>query len=229
MRLAGPLEPALVLHRPNRFALWADQEGQRLYAHVPNSGRMAELLYPGAPVLLRPQPYSPDRKTTHQVALARCGDLWVSIDSRLAPRLCAEFLAAHPRLLGTMREVRCEVTRGASRLDLQVETSRGSWLIETKSVTLSRAGRGFFPDAPTLRGVKHLRELAGVAREGGRAAVVFVAQRPDVDAISPNTATDPDFAVALREARDAGVRLLALVCEVTPEAITAVRHVPVRV
>ena len=229
MRLPGPLLPATMLERVNRFALWAECEGARRYVHVPNSGRLGELLYPGATLLLRPRPPSADRKTTHQVALARFDELWVSVDSRLAPRLCAEFLTAHPRLLGTVRAVRYEVTHGASRLDLQVATSRGEWLIETKSVTLAHAGRGYFPDAPTVRGVKHLRELAALARTGGLAAAVFVVQRPDVTAVSPNAATDPEFAAALGEAREAGVKLIALTCTVTPEAIAAVRAVPVRV
>lgn len=228
MRLPGPLVPAQMISRPNRFALWANADGQQHYVHVPNSGRMRELLYPGAPIRLRAMP-GDSRRTSHQVVLAQEGRTWVSIDSRLAPALLLEYLGRHPEALGTVSETRAEVAHGASRFDLEVRTDRGLWMIETKSVTLCRAGRGLFPDAPTERGTKHLRELAAIARTGGNAAVVFVVQRGDARSVAPNEATDPRFAAALREGIAAGVQALALVCGVTTTAIIPRAIVPVEI
>lgn len=227
MRLPAPLLPATMLSRPNRFALWADLAGKRVYAHVPTSGRMGELLYPGAPVLLRERPQAAG-VTTHEVVLAREGRHWVSIRAGLAPGLLAEYLRAHPELLGPAEQIRFEVTCGHSRFDLLVTTPDGEWLIETKSVTLCRHGVGLFPDAPTLRGARHLRELAAHAAGGGRAAAVFVAPRADAQAVAPNVVTDPDFGEALTEAAEAGVRLLALNCRVSQKAIVPHELIPVR-
>jgi sugar fermentation stimulation protein A len=228
MRLPTPLVSATMIERPNRFALWAEAAGQPVYAHVPNSGRLRELLHPGAQLRLQPTP-GDGRKTSHRVVLARYGRLWVSVDSHLAPRLLSEYLLQDPEALGPVREVRTEVRHGASRFDLLVRTDRGVWMVETKSVTLARDGLGLFPDAPTVRGARHLRELAAIARTGALAAVAFVAQRHDITAVAPNVAADPDFAAALADAAAARVRLLAVTCRVTTRAITPVRLVPVLV
>jgi len=226
MRLPGPLIPAEMINRPNRFALWASINGQPHYVHVPNSGRMRELLYPGASIRVRETP-GEGRRTTHQVVLARQGRTWVSIDSRLVPALFTEYLRTHLEVLGEVSQVRSEVTHGASRFDLEAHTDRGVWTIETKSVTLCRDGQGLFPDAPTERGAKHLRELAHIARAGGKAAVVFVAQRGDARSVAPDEATDPRFAEALREAVAVGVLALAVVCRVTTAAVTPEAMIPV--
>lgn len=92
-------------------------------------------------------------------------------------------------------------------------------LVEVKSVTLCVNGKGLFPDAPTVRGARHVRELAGAVSAGYRAYVVFIAQRDDIQTVSPNPRTDPKFAAALAEATGAGVRLLAYRCKVTPKEI----------
>ncbi|NPV48158.1 MAG: DNA/RNA nuclease SfsA [Armatimonadetes bacterium] len=226
MRLPRPLIPAQMIARPSRFALWADVNGQQCYVHVPNSGRMRELLYPGAPVCLRETP-GDGRRTTHRLVLARQGRTWVSVDSRLAPALLLEYLRLHPEVLGAVSHARREVAYGASRFDLELHTSRGIWVVETKSVTLCRNDRGLFPDAPTERGARHLCELAQIARAGGQAAVVFVVQRSDARSVAPNEATDPRFSTALREASAAGVLPLALVCRVTAKAVTPHAFVPV--
>jgi sugar fermentation stimulation protein A len=184
MHLPQPLQSATMLHRPHRFGVWADIDGREVYAHVPNSGRLRELLYPGAPLLLHPVD-APGRKTTHEVVLARQGRFWVAIDSRPAPTLWLACCHGPARPLGDIITARREVTVGSSRFDLQIETADKTWLIETKSVTLSRSGHGFFPDAPTLRGTRHVRELTRLAAEGQPTAVVFVALRADITQLSP--------------------------------------------
>jgi len=110
---------------------------------------------------------------------------------------------------------------------LLAECETGAWLIETKSCTLVEDGAGLFPDAPTVRGQRHLRELAEQAQAGWRCAVAFIVQRSDAVTVGPNDATDPAFGDALRRAADCGVLLLALGCEVSVDAVKVVRRVPV--
>jgi sugar fermentation stimulation protein A len=224
--LLPPLSRAHFLSRPNRFAVWVDLDGQRLYCHMANPGRMRELLFPGVPLWIAPR--STPGVTTHQVVLAQHGDALVCLDSRLPPGLFVEALAAGlvPEL-GACPRVRTEVTWGASRLDLALSCATGEWLVETKSCTLVVGSVARFPDAPTLRGARHLHELMGVAAQGLRPAVAFMVQREDPRRFAPNDATDPDFGRLLREAAAAGVLVVAVLCRVTPGAVTPLRRIPV--
>ena len=120
-----------------------------------------------------------------------------------------------------------EYTYGASRLDFCLETPAGLHLVEVKGVTLEENGNARFPDAPTERGVKHIRELQGAAERGLDAAIFFVVQLKDVNSVAPNDATHPAFGQALREAAAHGVRVLAYDCDVTPDSLTICREVPV--
>lgn len=226
MRFDVPLQSATVIQRPNRFGLHADLAGQWVYAHVPTSGRLTELIYPGARVMLRPAS-RPGRRTTHDAVLAREGRFWVCIDSRLPPDLLLEYLPDNPDVFGRLHDIRREPASAQGRFDLLLDTTRGRWLVETKSVTLARKGIGLFPDAPTQRGARHLQELAELARNGSPAAVVFVAQRNDVTAVAPNAATDQLFARNLQQAKAGGVRIVALACTVSPRGVRAYRQVPV--
>lgn len=227
MRLAGPLIGARYVARPNRFAIAAERDGVELYCHVANPGRMRELLLPGVALWLRRTP-GEGRKTQHEVVLVEANGGLACLDSRLPPAL---FVEAHSRGLVPELGARCEMQRevvvGSSRLDLLAECDTGPWLVETKSCTLVVQGAGLFPDAPTLRGQRHLRELAEQARAGWQCAVAFVIQRSDAQTLGPNDATDPAFGAALREASASGVLLLALACEVSVETVEAVRRVPV--
>jgi sugar fermentation stimulation protein A len=227
MRLAGPLTAARFVARPNRFAIVAARDGVELYCHVANPGRMRELLLPGVELWLRETP-GEGRKTQHEVVLVQANGGLACLDSRLPPAL---FIEAYQRglvpELGAHCEMQREVAVGSSRLDLLAECDTGPWLVETKSCTLVEHGAGLFPDAPTLRGQRHLRELSEQARAGWKCAVAFVVQRSDAETVGPNDATDPDFGQALREAAASGVLLLALGCEVRVDAVEAVRRVPV--
>lgn len=227
MRLPGPLHAARFVARPNRFAIVAERDGVELYCHIANPGRMRELLLPGVTLWLHSTP-GEGRKTQHEVVLVAGPDGLVCLDSRLPPGLFVE--AYHRGLvpeLGGGCEMLREVRVGGSRLDLLAECDTGPWLVETKSCTLVEEGAGLFPDAPTLRGQRHLRELAEQSRAGWRCAVAFVVQRSDAETVGPNDRTDPEFGRALREAAASGVLLLALVCEVSFEAVEAMRRVPV--
>ncbi len=223
----GQLTPAHFLRRENRFAAQIELNGQPCRAHVPNSGRLAELLYPGAPIYVRPAG-RPGRATAYDILLAQCGPVCVCVDSRWPPHLLQSAWRADriPALAG-YTDARAEVVAGASRLDLHFTAPdrRPCW-VETKCVTLLQDGVARFPDAPTERGRRHLEELSGLVAAGDTAIVCFVIQRPDARAFAPHDNMDPAFGLALREAISAGVTTLAYTCQVTPTEIALSAPIP---
>ncbi len=229
--LGGPLAPARLVERPNRFLVRARREGELVEAHLPNPGRLEELLVDGRRLRLRPAPEGADRKTDWTAVLVETpqGDGWVSLDTTLPNRLVGRALRRGwiEELAGWTLEG-TEVALGDSRLDFVLSDGERRLALEVKSVTLVRERVGRFPDAVTARGTRHVRELAGLAgREGWSAAVLFVAQRPDVDRVVADEAIDPAFAAALRSARAEGVRALARRCRVDPAAVELGGGVPV--
>ena len=243
--LGGPLVPARFVERPNRFVVHARlrEGGEPVAAHLADPGRLRELLVPGRRLWLRPAaeparatrktPRKAPRKTRWSAVLVEApGGLLVSVDTTVPNRLVAEALrrGALPEL-GPYRLERAEHRLGRSRIDFLLSAAgaaeRPPLLLEVKSVTLVEEGVALFPDAVTARGARHLRELAAHARSGAYgAAVLFVAQRPDVERVVAARAIDPDFAEALEEARAAGVRVLARRCRVSLEAIALDAPVP---
>ncbi len=231
-----PLIRATFLRRENRFrAAVALADGREVAAHVPNSGRLGELLTPGATCYVTSSP-TPG-KTSHVLRLVSYASGLVSIDARLPGPLFADAWARKAlgapfdRYTSLAREVTC----GDSRLDFRLEglDGRGCW-VETKSVTLVGdaitglpAGVAFFPDAPTRRGVKHLAALMAARAAGDEAAVVFIVQRADARAFAPHPTADPAFGAALREAAAAGVGVHAFRCAVSLEGIEVAAEVQV--
>jgi sugar fermentation stimulation protein A len=205
--------PARFVSRPNRFVVMARLErGVEVRCHLADPGRLKELLVPGAELRLSPAAATTTRRTRWSVALVRSPSPpypWVSLDTTVPNRLALRLLTSgRVRGVGRGWTIRPEVRRGASRFDfLLTRPGEREVLVEVKSVSLVESGRAWFPDAPTVRGARHLRELAEHVRGGGSALVLFVVQRPDARSVSAHARTDPDFAVALREARSAGVRL----------------------
>ena len=224
----GGLVEARFLVRLNRFAALVDLEGRETLVHMANSGRMRELLAEGNRVWLRPAP-GEGRKTAYDLALVEVGHTLVSADARLPNPLVHHAWTAGrlPQFAG-YTTLRREVNFGESRLDLMLEGPPGRCYIETKSVTLVVECVGQFPDAPTLRGRKHVASLRRAVEEGHRAAVIFVVQREDADALSPNDSADPEFGLALRHAVEGGVEAYAYRCEVSLEGITLGQSLPVR-
>ncbi len=222
-----PLVEGRFIKRLNRFAALVDVDRKEHLAHVPNSGRMGELLVPGYRVLLAPAPASATRKTAYDLALVDIGDALSSADARLPNKLLAEAIA-EDRLpqFGGYPVVRPEQVFGESRLDFLLEGPDGSCYVETKSVTLVENGVGLFPDAPTLRGVKHLHSLMAAREAGYEAAVVFVIQRGDADAFAPHDLADPLLGTTLREAVAAGVDVWAYRCRVDEQSIVLADEVP---
>ena len=141
--------------------------------------------------------------------------------------LLQEVLMKHYLLSQDYDVVKPEHTYGDSRFDFQILTPEGTCLLEVKGCTLEQDGLALFPDAPTQRGVKHLRGLTEYARQGGRAIVLLVIQMKGIHAFTPNRHTDPAFADAMLEAKQAGVEILALDCVVTPDSMRLDRPVKI--
>ena len=204
------------LSRPNRFIARVCMDGAQHTVHVKNTGRCRELLIPGRQVVLA-RGGGEKRKTEYDlIAVDKPGLGWVNIDSQAPNTVAREWLSTlAPDLL------RPEYTFGDSRLDFYMEKGGEKYLIEVKGCTLEIDGQGYFPDAPTTRGAKHLRELTRAAGQGYTCAVLFVIQMNGITAVHPNRTTDPAFAAAWAEAEAAGVRIIPLPCTVTEDTLTA--------
>ncbi len=216
---------ARFIDRPNRFIARVELDGQIETAHVKNTGRCRELLVPGCMVYLE-KGTNPGRKTAWDLIAVEKGSRLINMDAQAPNKVFAEWVEAG-NFLPDVTAIRPEFTYGASRLDFCLETKHGPCLVEVKGVTLEENGRVFFPDAPTERGVKHIRELRRAAESGLDAALFFVVQLSNISSLSPNDTTHPAFGQALREAAAAGVRILAYDCDVTPESLAIRREVPV--
>jgi sugar fermentation stimulation protein A len=214
------------VRRDNRFRATVVVNGAQVAAHVPNSGRLGELLASGRRVWLAPAT-SANRKTAYDLKLVEHADTLVSIDARLPNPLFQEALADGRLGWGRFCRIAREVRRGASRLDFRLSGPTGVCWVETKSVTLVKGGVALFPDAPTVRGHRHLLELIDAVMSGESAAVVFVIQRSDAVRLRPHREADPTFADALHRASEVGVMVRAYTCRVTIEEISIAREVPV--
>lgn len=231
------IHPARFIARPNRFIARVELNGREETVHVKNTGRCKELLLPGCTVYLEGSA-NPQRKTKYDlvaVEKARPGrpPLLINMDSQAPNRVFGEWLAAgRGAALGLPKPtlLRPETTWGNSRFDFYWEESEAGrkGFVEVKGCTLEEDGLALFPDAPTERGVKHLRELAACRRAGYEAAVCVVVQMGGMTAFSPNDRTHPEFGAALREAARAGVKVLAIECAVAPDRLAMAGPIPVR-
>lgn len=195
--------------RPNRFVAEVMINGKQETVHVKNTGRCKELLLPGTEVVLEISD-NPSRKTKYDLICVYKENLgWVNIDSQAPNKVVKEWLAKQDYDM-----IRPEYSIGNSRIDFYMEKDGQKYLMEVKGCTLEIDGIGYFPDAPTERGVKHLRELQKAAQKGYQCYVAFVIQMEGIHEVRPNLKTHPEFGVALEEARQAGVQVLCLGCTV---------------
>jgi sugar fermentation stimulation protein A len=222
-----PLIAGRFVRRDNRFLVTVEARGELVATHLPNSGRLAELLTPGRTCWLAGYD-NPRRKTRFDLLLVEYAGVLVSCDARLPNSLFVEALATG-RLEPFRGHVRFEreVRLGESRLDFRLSAPGGVCWVEVKSVTLVEGSVARFPDAPTARGARHLRELATAAGRGDRAAVAFIIQRADARCFAPHDPADAAFGAALREAAGAGVGVYAWTCEVTRQRVGLSSQVPV--
>lgn len=221
--------PGIFLARPNRFIAHVETGGAVQVCHVKNTGRCRELLVPGARVYLA-ESGNPVRKTKYDLVAVEketaSGPRLINMDSQ-APNKVFEEWAAAGKFRPELALLRAETTYGSSRFDFYWETAERRGFVEVKGVTLEEDGVARFPDAPTLRGVKHLEELVLAHEAGYQAAVCFVVQMEGMRWMEPNDATHPEFGAALRRAAGAGVEVLALECRVTPDSLEIKGHLPV--
>lgn len=215
------------LNRLNRFVAQVLIDGKEQTVHVKNTGRCKELLICGVTVWLQ-RSDNPLRKTEFDLVAVKKGDLIVNIDSQVPNSVAYEWLKKG-NLFSENAVIKREVTRGDSRFDLYVEDGERKAFIEVKGVTLENDGVAAFPDAPTLRGIKHLNGLVRCKEEGFEAYVFFIIQMKGVHTFTPNYKTHFEFGEALKNAKENGVEVLALDCVVTPNSINADNFINVEI
>lgn len=216
--------PGIFMSRPNRFVAHVKIEGREEVVHVKNTGRCRELLPEGATVWCQ-RSDNPNRKTQYDLICVQKGERLINMDSQAPNSAVGEWLRGGG--FGAVSDVRAEVTYQNSRFDFAFQKDGKACFMEVKGVTLENQGVCAFPDAPTTRGTKHLKELIAAAKAGFDAYVLFVIQMSDVQYLHPNDITDPAFSEALREASQEGVTVLAMDCEITPDTMRLRQPVPI--
>ena len=212
----------IFLSRPNRFIAHVLVDGKEEIVHVKNTGRCKELLRPGATVYLYCPPEGSARKTKYDLIAVRKGERLINMDSQAPNSVAEEWL----RSLLPRAKIRREVPFGASRFDFCIEEEGKTTFLEVKGVTLEENGIAMFPDAPTERGLKHLRELIRCKELGYGAAVLFVVKMKGIRCFRPNDRTHAAFGDALRDAQKAGVRILVMDCIVEENTLTICAPIP---
>ena len=229
MRFGKNIVDGIFIERPNRYLARVEvgDEGKGILAHVPDPGRLSGLMLPGRKVRLVHQPAA-KRKTDYTLVLVRHGSIWVSVFPVFANALIQEALMERklPFLQG-YSYFASEVKVRNSRFDFRLGFPVNPAYVEVKSVSLVEQGQGRFPDAPTKRGVKHVKGLMELCAKGCQAAVVFVSQRSDTRSITCNDDVDPVFGEWLRKALSEGVELYGMNCKVTPTTISLNKEVEV--
>ena len=223
------IHEGVFVERPHRFGATVLIDGKAEYVHVKNTGRCREILIPGATVFLE-KSNNPGRKTNYSLISAYKDEILINIDSQVPNKVDYDAILNGSVDGFTGDELlKREVTYGNSRFDLYYESKIGiRGFIEVKGVTLDIDGTAMFPDAPTLRGRKHLLELTDAIKNGYSAHVVFLIQYKPANVFIPNRITDPGFSDALVSAARSGVVVHAYNCEVSPDSIHFGNPVPVK-
>ncbi len=212
-----PLQRCRLLRRPNRFLVEAEAPtGETLRLHNTNTGRLLDVLQPGAQLLCHPHPNPAGRRTQGRLIAARYHGGWALIDTRLQEQALQAAIEKGliPPLQGC-RPARRNPRLEDATLDLQLECPSGALYLEAKSAVLAaRDGYALYPDAPSPRAHRQIQALTRHARRGGMAAIVFIAAFPGARGFRPNRRVDPSLPSLLREAQQAGVLIHAAGMEV---------------
>ncbi len=219
------IKEAIFLSRPNRFIAEVITEGKKETVHVKNTGRCRELLVPGARVYIQKCDKA-GRKTGYDLISVYKGDMLVNMDSQAPNKAVGEWLLKGGYFSPDV--IKAECTYKSSRIDFYIEEGERRIFIEVKGVTLENHRAASFPDAPTERGTKHLRELESAVDEGYEAYVFFVVQMKGIIYFEPNRENDPEFSAELCRACEKGVKILAYDCVITKEEMTIDKEIEIR-
>ena len=215
---------AKFINRPNRFIAEVEiPERGREIVHVKNTGRCKELLISGVDVILE-ESDNLNRKTKYDlIAVRKEGMGWINIESQAPNKVVYEWLEKQG-----YSYIKPEYKYGNSRIDFYMERENSKYLMEVKGCTLEIDRIGYFPDAPTERGVKLLRELTLATKKGYKCIIAFVIQMEGITEVRPNISTHPEFGIALKEAKDAGVEIWYMPCRVMPDELFIERQLTCR-
>ena len=207
------------IDRPNRFIAHVEIDGVVNTVHVKNTGRCKELLLPETEVRLE-ESDNPNRKTLYDiVAVNKKGFGWINMDSQAPNKVVKEWLEGKD-----YDYIKPEYKYGDSRIDFYMKKGDVEYLMEVKGCTLEKNGIGYFPDAPTERGVKHLKELTKAQKLGYQCAIAFVIQMEGVTEVRPNIETHPEFGETLEIAQKAGVKVILYMCQVGRDTLEIIRE-----
>ncbi|RKD34779.1 sugar fermentation stimulation protein SfsA [Thermohalobacter berrensis] len=227
MSIKGDIQEAFFIKRLNRFVAKILVNNKIEFAHVPNTGRMKELLIKDRKVLVR-KVEDKNRKTKYDLLMVFYKDTLVAIDSRLPNKIL--YKAFYNKQLPYFKdyvEVKKEINFGKSRFDIGLVNRKNIVLIEAKCVTLVENNIAKFPDAPTERGTKHIKEIIKASSEGFGTGIFFIIQRNDAKFFSPNWELDSKFSEALKEANDRGVLIKAITCNINKEKMSLNEEIPI--
>jgi len=229
MKIDGPLLPAIFIERPNRFITIIEIGGKEHRSHLPDPGRLKELLISGASLLVRPAPKEKKRKTAFTTVMVNMEGQWISLVSTLPNYFVKHALQNNSLpILSSYDLVRPEVTVKNHRFDFLLNDTNGKdFFLEVKSVTFVEDGIAQFPDAVTLRGMNHAKALMDLVKNGEHAGILFVCQRPDAISFEPMWIRDPNFSFALFEAYKVGVKVWCITLNISQTEITFNKEIPV--
>jgi sugar fermentation stimulation protein A len=229
MKIEGPLLNATFVERPNRFITLVKINGKIYRSHLPDPGRLKELLFPGANLLVRPAPKGSERKTKFSTVMVNHNGQLISLVSALPNQFVKEALGKNEiPIFEDYTLVRPEITVGKHRFDFLLKDPNGSdFYLEVKSVTFVENGLAQFPDAVTERGAKHALALKKLVESGEGAGILFVCQRPDANSFQPMWYRDPKLGKAVLDANRAGVKVWCITLNISETDMTFNQEIPV--
>ena len=228
MKIEGPLINAVFIERPNRFITIIQIGGEKHKSHLPDPGRLKELLIPGASLLVRPAPENKERSTAFTTIMVNLNGQWISLVSTLPNQFVKySFQKNRIPIFQKYKLVRPEVNIRNHRFDFLLSNKSGkNFFLEVKSVTFVEDGIAKFPDAVTTRGMNHAKTLTDLVKEGEFAGILFVCQRPDATLFEPMWDRDPMFSNVLFNAYKMGVKVWCITLNVSQTEISFNKEIP---
>ena len=229
MKIEGPLINAVFIERPNRFITIIEIGGEKHKSHLPDPGRLKELLIPGASLMVRPAPENKERSTAFTTIMVNLKGQWISLVSTLPNQFVKySFQKNRIPIFQKYKLVRPEVAIRNHRFDFLLSNKSGkNFFLEVKSVTFVKDGIAKFPDAVTTRGMNHAKTLTDLVKEGEFAGILFVCQRPDATLFEPMWDRDPMFSNILFNAYKMGVKVWCITLNVSQTEISFNKEIPV--